>query len=276
MATEVISRAEAIAKGLKRYFTNKPCKHGHIAERVVLNSGCTSCLWDIEKRYRDKNRDSFVVSRRNAERKYRENNRDKVREKNRLAEERRKDDPVRQESRRNARKKWEKANPEQRTAYIESWKSENHDKVLEYGRKSRLKNIDKHRDRVRVWHNANRFSDDYRRKALARVLAWEQKNPERAAEHRRKARQTRRARQYSAGGSYTNAEIRELLEKQNWCCAAPWCKVSLRSIKKELDHIIAVAKGGRNDIANLQWLCLPCNKKKRDKDPLVWAQENGH
>jgi hypothetical protein len=32
---EIISRAEAKARGLTRYFTGKPCKYGHIAERYV-------------------------------------------------------------------------------------------------------------------------------------------------------------------------------------------------------------------------------------------------
>ena len=39
---EIISRKEAKERGLKRYFTGKPCKHGHIAERGVL-SGCLEC-----------------------------------------------------------------------------------------------------------------------------------------------------------------------------------------------------------------------------------------
>jgi hypothetical protein len=39
----LISRQEAIALGLKRYFTGKPCKYGHIAERWVLNWTCLLC-----------------------------------------------------------------------------------------------------------------------------------------------------------------------------------------------------------------------------------------
>jgi len=40
---QIISRAEAKAKGLKRYFTGKPCKHGHVAERQVYNATCVVC-----------------------------------------------------------------------------------------------------------------------------------------------------------------------------------------------------------------------------------------
>ena len=39
----LISRSEAIARGLPRYFTNTPCKHGHVAERQVSNYGCCVC-----------------------------------------------------------------------------------------------------------------------------------------------------------------------------------------------------------------------------------------
>src|SRR5580693_1074062 len=40
----VISRAEAKAAGLKRYFTGKPCPHGHVEERKVSTWGCMKCL----------------------------------------------------------------------------------------------------------------------------------------------------------------------------------------------------------------------------------------
>jgi hypothetical protein len=39
----VISRAEARAKGRKRYFTGKACVHGHVAERYASSSGCVEC-----------------------------------------------------------------------------------------------------------------------------------------------------------------------------------------------------------------------------------------
>jgi hypothetical protein len=39
----IIGRDEARALGLKRYFTGKPCKHGHVAERVVSSPDCVEC-----------------------------------------------------------------------------------------------------------------------------------------------------------------------------------------------------------------------------------------
>jgi hypothetical protein len=40
---DIIGRAEAKALGLKHYFTGKPCKHGHVAERSVSRRECMEC-----------------------------------------------------------------------------------------------------------------------------------------------------------------------------------------------------------------------------------------
>lgn len=45
MAIPVISYVDAKAKGLKRYFTGKPCKNGHLSERFVSNCGCAECAY---------------------------------------------------------------------------------------------------------------------------------------------------------------------------------------------------------------------------------------
>lgn len=37
------SRADAKAAGLKRYFTGKPCKHGHVSERLLSDRNCLAC-----------------------------------------------------------------------------------------------------------------------------------------------------------------------------------------------------------------------------------------
>ena len=45
----VISRADARAAGLKRYFTGEPCRNGHVAERMVVSYLCIAC----HKEWRD-------------------------------------------------------------------------------------------------------------------------------------------------------------------------------------------------------------------------------
>jgi len=40
---ELISRAEARRKGLKRFFSGVKCKNGHLTWRIVSNGGCLEC-----------------------------------------------------------------------------------------------------------------------------------------------------------------------------------------------------------------------------------------
>lgn len=39
----ILSRVDALAQGLKRYYTGVPCKNGHDCEKLVSNHGCTLC-----------------------------------------------------------------------------------------------------------------------------------------------------------------------------------------------------------------------------------------
>lgn len=60
---EIISRKDAIERGLKRYFTGKPCKNGHVSERKVSDCRCISCNQEKEKR-RDRSTDEHRERRR--------------------------------------------------------------------------------------------------------------------------------------------------------------------------------------------------------------------
>ena len=40
---EIISRKDAKAQGLKHYFTGKPCKNGHVAQRFTSKGICMEC-----------------------------------------------------------------------------------------------------------------------------------------------------------------------------------------------------------------------------------------
>lgn len=41
---EIVSLSQARSAGLVHYFTGKPCKHGHVAERNVKGRHCVSCV----------------------------------------------------------------------------------------------------------------------------------------------------------------------------------------------------------------------------------------
>jgi hypothetical protein len=71
----IISRADAIAQGLRRYFTGKPCIHGHIAPRNVGNNNeCIGCKTIRDKAFQDNRKpEKFAYDR-----KYRERNAERL------------------------------------------------------------------------------------------------------------------------------------------------------------------------------------------------------
>jgi len=82
----------------------------------------------------------------------------------------------------------------------------------------------------------------------------------------------RRALKISAGGTFTEADIRRIYAAQRGCCA--WCKEKLgKSFHR--DHKTPLARGGSNSADNIELLCKGCNLGKGSKDPIAWANENG-
>lgn len=61
MERESISRSEAKALGRKRYFTGKPCKRGHVAERLVPNGNCRECERARDRLYDAANREKRLA-----------------------------------------------------------------------------------------------------------------------------------------------------------------------------------------------------------------------
>ncbi|HAS8352695.1 TPA: hypothetical protein I7721_16515 [Vibrio vulnificus] len=41
---KILTRREAIAQGARRFYTGKPCRHGHDAERFTSNGACVECI----------------------------------------------------------------------------------------------------------------------------------------------------------------------------------------------------------------------------------------
>jgi hypothetical protein len=46
---EIIRRKEASARGLTRYFTGKPCRRGHVSDRIVSTLTCCECKRERER-----------------------------------------------------------------------------------------------------------------------------------------------------------------------------------------------------------------------------------
>ena len=52
-----------------------------------------------------------------------------------------------------------------------------------------------------------------------------------------------------------------ILQRNNYQCQG--CGKKQTQTKLNIDHIVALAKGGSNDISNLQVLCRQCNQTKK-------------
>ena len=70
----IISRAEAKAAGLKRYFTGKPCPKGHVADRGVGDGACVICKAEDSRRRYEANPDAAREAARERARRSREAN----------------------------------------------------------------------------------------------------------------------------------------------------------------------------------------------------------
>ena len=61
MAPQIISRKEALAAGLPRYFTGKPCENGHVVEWYTACYTCTACEQARNAAYRAANRRATLL-----------------------------------------------------------------------------------------------------------------------------------------------------------------------------------------------------------------------
>jgi 5-methylcytosine-specific restriction enzyme A len=52
-----------------------------------------------------------------------------------------------------------------------------------------------------------------------------------------------------------------VLERDNYQCQS--CGIKNTEAELNIDHITALAKGGSDDLSNLQVLCRQCNQKKK-------------
>lgn len=145
------------------------------------------------------------------------------------------------------RNRYKNKNPQKIKDNIKNWKKKNKKRHSELNKKSRLKNI-------------------LHCQAKCREYAKKNKDVNLRAKHKRRSKLN------NAGGYYTKEDIVRIAYLQKNKCAG--CSVDV-SIKKHIDHIIPIAKGGTSWPRNIQLLCPQCNHSKHAKDPIDWARERG-
>jgi len=181
---------------------------------------------------------------------------------------------------------------DERNRMTREWYAANNDHVVAY----RKKYLEENRERVN--QHKREFYQQNREDQIAKVVKYQEENKEKLEQYRQNRyaenreffieqsrkykqdnpdiakgwRRTRRARLKNAEGSHTPEDVNNLFVLQKGKCAC-----CLKSIKKgyQVDHIVALSKGGSNDKYNLQLLCAPCNSFKRAKDPIEHNQSLG-
>lgn len=251
---QIITKQEAIAQGLKTYFTGAPCKHGHIGERSVRrNNACIECRKSGQARHYMKN--SCAI--RSKVSKYKQENPEKVKKW--------------------ARDRWGGLSAAQKALEIErilNWAKNNPERARErakiydrYWREKIRRERPQHLSGLKAASHARN-----REKNNERVRQWKRANPDKV----QAANSRRRAIALGSYGSHTSDDLRNIFELQNGRCA--YCRKSLRAAKpreRHVDHIRPLTKGGHDGRSNIQILCQSCNNRKHAKSPEQFARQIG-
>jgi len=197
---DIITRQEAKERGLTRYFTGKPCPHGHVCEHLVSNWVCVKCLRARTRKWEKDNPEKKLEEAA----RYRKTNPEKVAESNR---------------------KWQKANPGKVCKYKHKWLKNNRETYREIVRNWNKRNHDRVYETNKTWRKAN----------LARVRELERRRSK-ANPHKIRAKAKRRhAIKLKAMPSWLTAEhkqqIADIYEQAVLC-------EQLTGVKHHVDHEI--------------------------------------
>lgn len=238
---EIVSRAEAKARGLKFYATGRACKNGHVAERYLDSCECTACATIKAARHRAKETSEQREVRLAKAKVWRDEN---------------------PEITKSSMARWRAENREYELEQARAYRQTNKAKITESNQRYYVANREKELARIKEYHAANKET------VAATQRAWKQAHPDAV----NAIRANRRAREIGAEGSYTDGDVQRLLKLQKCKCAE--CRKSLKA-GYHVDHIVPLSRFGSNHPANLQLLCQKCNNGKYDKDPIDWAREKG-
>lgn len=253
---EIVTRKDAVLNNLKLYYTGAPCNKGHLSQRYVKNHSCLECKrLEILSRPKKEKRSCCIESC---------NNKIMSLNKTGYCKVHRDLSPQRKEWAKNYSKSEKAVNKRK-----ENWKNKSEEKH-EYFKKINSKSS-------RLWREKNKeikkkinkkWIENNREKYEKKQKDWINKNPEKVKAYRSVCKNRRR----SAEGKYTGKQILNLLSLQKNKCIT--CKVNIKE-NYHVDHIMPLALGGDNFIANIQLLCPKCNVRKNAKHPIDWMQQNG-
>lgn len=151
-----------------------------------------------------------------------------------------------------------------RRGYIIAWREVNQEEQNAKKRAKYANDPEPAKAMARMWYENNR------ERALANMRRWEQNNPEIVKVHRKNTKAKRRSAAIVA--DLTPEQWMSIWNEFDGLCF--WCGGEAT----DLDHIVPLvprAGGlqGHHTMGNVVPSCGPCNKKKTNKDPLVFLQE---
>ena len=225
MMPDIIRRKDAKAAGLLHYFTGKPCKHGHVDLREVVNGGCKEC-----GRKRAADRARFLW---------------KTQHDMMLAKAR---------SRRVTEEQKEK-----HRAGVRAYVKANQNKVKACQKEFYKKNSEKLKARAKAYHHANIEA------ASVRSKAWRDANPDKVVANQKKSKWARKARMKGAVyEDFTLDDVIRRDGLDCYICdirTDPDAPVRTMN-RAELEHVVSLAKGGSHTRDNLRCACFRCNRIK--------------
>jgi len=161
---------------------------------------------------------------------------------------------------------WHTANPEKVKAAGKKYRDRYPERVKEQGRRREAKRRQKYPEHIRLANKA--AFDKNRAKFYVTQRLYAKNNPDII----RAANAAYRARKRTAVGTLTAVEFTAILERQKHRCH--WCGDSIKA-GSQIDHVTPLVRGGEHSAANVVGSCGLCNRRKRSKDPIAWANELG-
>lgn len=236
---ELISRKYAKTKGFKRYFTGKPCKRGHISERLVSKCECVECKKEISKEYREENKER----EKSRAKEYYEKNKEQCKERMRG---------------------WREENK----GHMKESREENKDKIKDLNKDYYEKNKEQRKEYMKKWNKKNKeWRNEY-------MVKWNKRNPFQRFVRSNLRRMSgsltgeRKVRIESLVG-YTQEQFIKHIESQfkvrmSWCNRSEWHIDHIKPIKAFIDEGITDPKI-INALGNLQPLWAKDNLSKGAK-----------
>ena len=146
------------------------------------------------------------------------------------------------------------------------------EKILQNKKNHRLLNIEKYKEKDRIYYIKNCNLIKEKRKEYVKANLDKIKKYRKRKDVLLRDRNNKHKRRTSVrDGDVTIKQIEELIEKSTYCY---WCNVKLKK-DYHLDHYTPISKGGKHTISNLVVSCPSCNLQKHAKDPYQFALEKG-